>query len=145
MSDKLSDYDATSSLFSVHDVNKIIVTINRDGTLTYGPDYNPDEAAKTFWNAMLNNNAVVALQLEAERLRAENEKLREERQELKNELAKWVHYWRDRDNQALSADNEKLRAALKFYDDDDNWRLNGPLDTNSGNFTGGPAKEVLGE
>jgi len=76
MSDKLSDYDATSSLFCVHDVNKTIVTINRDGTLTYGPDYNPDEAAKTFWNAMLNNNAVVALQLEADCLRAEVEKLR---------------------------------------------------------------------
>ncbi len=40
---------------------------------------------------------------------------------------------------ALRAENEKLRAALAFYADDDNWRLNGPLDANSGNFTGGPA------
>jgi hypothetical protein len=39
-------------------------------------------------------------------------KLREERHELKNEMAKWVNYWRDKDVKALSAENEKLRAAL---------------------------------
>lgn len=43
----------------------------------------------------------------------------------------------------LRAENEKLRAALAFYADDDNWRLNGPLDANSGNFTGGPAQEIV--
>ena len=45
----------------------------------------------------------------------------------------------------LRAENEKLRAALAFYADDDNWRLNGPLDANSGNFTGGPAAAALKE
>ena len=45
----------------------------------------------------------------------------------------------------LRADNEKLRAALVFYADDDNWRLNGPLDADSGNFTGGPAAAALKE
>jgi hypothetical protein len=45
----------------------------------------------------------------------------------------------------LRAEVEKLRAALQFYAEEKNWRRNGPLDTNSGNFTAGPAKEVLGE
>jgi hypothetical protein len=39
----------------------------------------------------------------------------------------------------------RLREALKFYADDDNWQLNGPLDANSGNFTGGPATAALKE
>lgn len=29
-----------------------LVTIGMDGTLTYGPHYTPDEAAKVFWEAM---------------------------------------------------------------------------------------------
>ena len=38
---------------------------------------------------------------------------------------------------------EKLRDALAFYADDANWRQNGPLDPNSANFTGGPARAAL--
>lgn len=38
---------------------------------------------------------------------------------------------------------ETLEAALRFYADAENWRLNGPLDPNSGNFTGGPARAVI--
>ena len=38
---------------------------------------------------------------------------------------------------------ELLRDALAFYAADSNWMLNGPLDPNSGNFTGGPARAVL--
>lgn len=38
---------------------------------------------------------------------------------------------------------EKLREALAFYTDDANWRQNGPLDPNSANFTGGPARAAL--
>ena len=38
---------------------------------------------------------------------------------------------------------EKLRDALAFYADDANWRQNGPLDPNSVNFTGGPARAAL--
>jgi hypothetical protein len=39
----------------------------------------------------------------------------------------------------------ELEAALRFYADDENWRHNGQLDPNSGNFTGGPARAALGE
>ena len=56
----------------------------------------------------------------------------------------------------IQVENEKLRAkqadriaeleaALRFYADDENWRHNGQLDPNSGNFTGGPARAALGE
>ena len=38
---------------------------------------------------------------------------------------------------------DPLRAALAFYADDANWRQNGPLDPNSANFTGGPARAAL--
>lgn len=37
----------------------------------------------------------------------------------------------------------ELEAALRFYADDENWRHNGQLDPNSGNFTGGPARAAL--
>ena len=36
-----------------------------------------------------------------------------------------------------------LEAALMFYQDKDNWKINGPLDANGANFTGGPASDVL--
>ena len=39
--------------------------------------------------------------------------------------------------------DDPLRAALAFYTDDANWRQNGPLDPNSANFTGGPARAAL--
>ncbi len=32
--------------------DRILIRIGPDGTLTYGPDYTPDEAAKVFWEAM---------------------------------------------------------------------------------------------
>jgi len=31
---------------------RILLTIGPDGTLTYGPGYTPDEAAKMFWEAL---------------------------------------------------------------------------------------------
>ncbi len=37
----------------------------------------------------------------------------------------------------------ELEAALRFYDDAENWRRNGQLDPDSGNFTGGPASAAL--
>lgn len=39
--------------------------------------------------------------------------------------------------------DDHLREALAFYADDANWRQNGPLDPNSANFTGGPARAAL--
>ena len=37
----------------------------------------------------------------------------------------------------------ELEAALRFYADAENWRRNGQLDPDSGNFTGGPASAAL--
>lgn len=37
----------------------------------------------------------------------------------------------------------ELEAALRFYADAENWRRNGELDPDSGNFTGGPARAAL--
>lgn len=31
---------------------RILVSVAKDGTLTYGPGYTPDEAARTFWECM---------------------------------------------------------------------------------------------
>ena len=31
----------------------LLVSLKPDGTIEYGPDYEPDEAARTFWNAMM--------------------------------------------------------------------------------------------
>ena len=45
----------------------------------------------------------------------------------------------------LTAENERMRNALTFYTISDNWRIDGPLDGNSGGFTGGPAEAVLKE
>ena len=39
----------------------------------------------------------------------------------------------------------KAAEALRFYANGENWMINGPLDGNSGNYTGGPAKAVLAE
>ena len=39
----------------------------------------------------------------------------------------------------------KAVEALRFYANGENWMINGPLDGNSGNYTGGPAKAVLAE
>jgi hypothetical protein len=47
--------------------------------------------------------------------------------------------------EAQAARIAELEAALRFYDDEENWRRNGQLDPNSGNFTGGPARAALGE
>ena len=43
----------------------------------------------------------------------------------------------------LRARIAKLEAALRFYADAENWRRNGQLDPDSGNFTGGPARAAL--
>jgi len=40
------------SALSVSDGGKLLVKIYADGTIEYGEGYTPDEAAKTFWNAI---------------------------------------------------------------------------------------------
>lgn len=44
---------------------------------------------------------------------------------------------------AAEAEAERLRAGLEFYANPDNWRRDSPLDADSGNFTGGPARALL--
>lgn len=52
--------------------------------------------------------------------------------------------WEARAREAeLQAEVARLRAALKFYTVSENWCIGGPLDGNSGNFTGGPARAAL--
>ena len=45
--------------FVVYVENKpgVLVRIAADGTLTYGPEYTPDEAAKMFWEALARRRA----------------------------------------------------------------------------------------
>lgn len=38
---------------------------------------------------------------------------------------------------------ERLREALQFYADDENWKIDAPLDITSAYFTGGPARAAL--
>lgn len=41
-----------TALFSVGGNGTPMVTIHRDGRLEFGPDYDPDEAATSFWEAV---------------------------------------------------------------------------------------------
>ena len=45
--------------------------------------------------------------------------------------------------EAQAARIAELETALRFYADAENWRRNGQLDPDSGNFTGGPARAAL--
>lgn len=47
------------------------------------------------------------------------------------------------DRDALTQRIEALEAALRFYTVSDNWLIGGPLDGNSPNYTGGPARAAL--
>jgi hypothetical protein len=42
---------------------RMLVRIHPDGTLTYGPNYTPDEAAVTFWTAMAQRRLETELRL----------------------------------------------------------------------------------
>ena len=66
--------------------------------------------------------------------------------EIRSELHLWVAYLEKKEQLEEAQDRiAELEAALRFYVDDENWRRNGQLDPNSGNFTGGPARAALGE
>lgn len=58
--------------------SKMFVSVNYDGTITYGPDYKPDAAARIFWEAM--GDAAPMKRIAA--IEAENE-------ELKKALKQW--------------------------------------------------------
>lgn len=46
---------------------KPLVTLRGDGTVEFGPDYDPDETARAFWEGLAARNPLLA---EVERLRA---------------------------------------------------------------------------
>lgn len=46
-----ADYEPPTIVINGMD-RQPLVTINPDGTLDYGPDYNPDEAARIFWDSL---------------------------------------------------------------------------------------------
>lgn len=58
----------------------LLVTINPDGTVTYGECYTPDEAARAFWEGLAAANPlrgeVERLTADVERITAANERLR---------------------------------------------------------------------
>lgn len=44
---------ATTYLISIHDADsQVLVRINMNGTMEFGPNYHPDAAAKIFWDAI---------------------------------------------------------------------------------------------
>ena len=47
---QLDEHDPRS--ISIVFDGKTLVTIHADGTLTYGEDYEPDKAARIFWEAL---------------------------------------------------------------------------------------------
>ena len=64
--------------------------------------------------------------------------------EIRSELHLWLAYLEKKEQLEEAQDRiAELEAALRFYVDDENWRRNGQLDPNSGNFTGGPARAAL--
>lgn len=46
-----ADYEPPTIVINGMD-RQPLVTIKPDGTLDYGPDYNPDEAAQIFWDSL---------------------------------------------------------------------------------------------
>ncbi len=41
------------NVLTIHGVgHEMLVTLRPDGTLEYGPNYHPDEAARLFWEAI---------------------------------------------------------------------------------------------
>ena len=65
-----------------------------------------------------------------------------ERSELPDDAADTIAALLD-DRDALTQRIKALEAALRFYTVSDNWLIGGPLDGNSPNYTGGPARAAL--
>lgn len=61
-------------------------------------------------------------------------------------VRQWPQFIYDSEGEPSTRPPEsRLREALEFYADSENWKQNGPLDPNSGNFTGGPARAALAQ
>jgi hypothetical protein len=49
-----STNDARMYALEVHDHNKLVLSVDMDGKVTYGPGYEPNEAAKEFWKYVVH-------------------------------------------------------------------------------------------
>lgn len=68
------DLDPTS--FQFVSAGALMATLRPDGSIEFGPGYEPCEAARTFWEHLASANPLKA---EVQRLRAENDRLTTER------------------------------------------------------------------
>lgn len=46
-------FQAYDEIFSIYDQGNVIVTVKRDGTVEFGEGYEPDKAAKIFWESVV--------------------------------------------------------------------------------------------
>lgn len=54
---RMADLDTEKDLIIATTASRILVRIKPDGTLVYGPEYTPDEAADVFWRALARRRA----------------------------------------------------------------------------------------
>ena len=113
-----------------------------------GEDDGKDEAianARLIAAALDMRKTILALCAEVERLRAECGRIGRDLNMAKYgkpDFAWSIHLEVMAD---LRAECERLREALTFYTVPGNWCIGGPLDGNSGNYTGGPARAALAQ
>ncbi|WP_329131509.1 hypothetical protein OG552_10385 [Streptomyces sp. NBC_01476] len=73
----MSDAPRTDPAFSFHNAaNEPLVAIYPDGSLQYGPGYDPDDAARQFWGAMAVHMPARQPDTELVALREDNARLR---------------------------------------------------------------------
>lgn len=108
----MSDED-TGELVIATSRERVLVRIQKDGTLTYGPDYTPDEAAEVFWRAFARRRAAANVRegvlghIEHLMIKLGNQDLRNEQCQLK---AQSEHATADDHFQA-----ERTHAQLEVY------------------------------
>jgi|SRR5688572_23428714 hypothetical protein len=57
----MADSDTENDLVIATSASRILVRIKPDGTLLYGPEYTPDEAAEVLWQALARRRADAAV------------------------------------------------------------------------------------
>lgn len=67
-----------SVVFSLHAEGEAIATLNMDGTIEVSDKYTEQDAARVFWQAVMDFNPIQDVYEERERLREENYNLRTE-------------------------------------------------------------------